>query len=701
MSAVLAWSLVTPERAPAADALVGDSRTLFLSERFSPTGPERGPLTGVVPENLVALKGEREGFQFAIANTTPGTLELAARVVPDAGLAGAQATGQISFELLRAAFVNLPTTSTRVDGGAQATPGVYQDALPPFRNDSAGGRLTIPAGQWGGAVLIAAVRTDAPAGMFGGSIELYDPRGNDTVYARQAFSLDVRNRVLMQGGEKGSFKTVMHVEGDAYWLQSPALRNGTKGTFPNGGYPTDPNRMAQLQALMTFLDSRGVALNEQPFGSPSASGVYNCAYTSHPATVAAFSFLDQTKQRYFGIGRSINPGAPQFPTRMFPSETDGCDLATTADDYHGKIDKFNTPGIKQDDVLHPGALPFYRNIAAAWSANGLFNGSTYVKNPFDEPSDVTKNMKAQYTKHVPMANTLLHKALGKKAKVVLADWPRDNTNRKACRVDRRASSGKSCTTLSGDGFSNKNMWDGKGTDDVDVWLAPFSRLFGRPVPPALKPFKLNRSREYANRLAAIKKLKGGREVWAYNFYTANQAQPQLTIDSPVTDARMNYWLLAREGHTGLFISNTILGWGAEPKTNTDGTRRKGNPWEGATYFQHPNYGSAAGWGNFLYPGYNSALGMATDEDRRGENASPVSTLRMEGLRDGQEDANLMQMYRARFGDKGVQSVTKPIFPGTYKQLPKKLGQVMTPVYSNVNLAQRLETQRRAMITQLG
>jgi hypothetical protein len=303
---------------------------------------------------------------------------------------------------------------------------------------------------------------------------------------------------------------------------------------------------------------------------------------------------------------------------------------------------------------------------------------------------------------VPKANQLLHAALKGRGKVVLADWPRDSTNRKVCRI---ASGHKSCTTLSGDGFSNKYMWDGLGTDDTDVWLAPFSRLFGRPDSPVLrKLYKVNRDREYATRLAKLKKLRGGREVWAYNFYTGNAKQPQLTIDAPATDARMNFWVLAREGHTGLFVSNTILGWGTEVKTNTDGTRRKGNPWDGATYFQHQVYGHAAGWGTFLYPGYNPALGMATEADRNSAESKPVTTLRMEGLRDGQEDADLMLMYRDKFGIRAqaaINAVTKPIFPGTYIQLPAQLGHVMFPKYDDGNLlAQRMERQRRAMIAAL-
>ncbi|MCW2923010.1 MAG: hypothetical protein JWM98_414 [Thermoleophilia bacterium] len=701
-ASAVALSLGGTTVASAADAAPLLATTpLFLTERFTPAGVPHAAYDpaatgGVVPEHLVALQGEREGFQFAFNNTSGNSLLLAADVkTEDVALQPQLDAGAISFETLRVAFTNLSRPSSMLNQnnlGDGYKAGVYEDALPPFRNASAAGQLSVDPGKWAGAAVIVKVRTDAAPGTYSGAIELKSGRANDTVYVRQPFTLEVRPKQLLQNGQPGSFKTVMHVEGDQYWLADKAMRNGAPD------FPAPADRMLQLQGLMSFLDSRGVSLNEQPLGGPSASGAYTCSYAS--PNVPQFSFLDQTKNRYFGQAREINPAAQQFPTRMFPTETDGCDPSHPENGFDSKVDPHHTSSIKQDDVLDPKASTFFRNVAAAWAGNGLFGTNSYVKNPFDEPSDVTANMRYQYTTQVPKANTLLHAALKGRAKVVLADWPRDNTERPACRI---ASGHKSCTKLSGDGFSNRNMWDGKGTDDVDVWMAPFSRLFGRPVPPNLKayanvPVVKNRPHEYADRLAKVKKLRGGREVWAYNFFTGNAQVPQLTIDAPATDARMNYWVLAREGHTGLFVSNSILGWGTDVKMNTGGTVRKGNPWDVATYFQHGTYGQAAGWGTFMYPGYRPQLGLNSEADRNSAQSRPVTTLRMEGLRDGQEDANLMRMFRNLRGAAGVASVTKPIFPGTYVQLPKQLGQVMFPKYTNDGtLALRLEQQRRTMI----
>lgn len=705
VAVAVAWGIVAVPAAPAADAAAMlPTQTLYLSERFSQSsGPARGAVSDTFPEQLLALRGEREGFQTVVNNNSGAALDLAARIVPtDNVLAGEQARDAITFELLRVGFVNVPTASTRVEKSKVAgayTAGAYADPLPPFRNETAAGRLSIAAGAWGGVATIAKVRTDATAGVYTGALELYDPRA-DVVWARQNFSLDVRAATLLQDGSAKSFKTVMGVEADAYWLQSKDMRNGLPF------FPSYPDRMLQLQGLFSFLDSRGITPESQPFASPAKSGRYTCSHTDSKY-LPKHGFLDQLKTRYFGQTRDIDPSAQQFPTRMFPVQTGNCDPQAVKDDYLAKIDKYRTPTTKQDDVLDPNAKTYWKNVAREWTSHGLFNGSVYAKNPFDEPSNKghnpteTKRFKEQYVKHVPKANQLLHAALGKKAKVVLADWPRDDRSERKCRPYGK---GERCTNLSGDDFSNRKLWDGKGSDEVDVWVGPFSRLFGRPVPADVRrKYKVNRDRYYAERLAKVKKLRGGREVWAYNFYTGNAQMPQLTIDAPLTDARMNYWILAREGHTGLFISNAILGWGADQK-NKGGTKRKGDPYDGALYFKHPSYGTAAGWGTFLYYGYKPSLGLNTEADRNTGTARPVSSLRFEGMRDGQEDANLMQMYRDKFGTAGqakVEAVTKAIFPGTYIELPKKLGNVTFPKYSNdATLAQRMERQRREMITAL-
>jgi hypothetical protein len=484
----------------------------------------------------------------------------------------------------------------------------------------------------------------------------------------------------------------MNVEGEAYWLQHADMRNKLPGTTAYG------DRMAQVSGLLSFLDSRDVTPLELPFANPGPTGSYNCAYAS--PHLSSFRYLDQLKSRYFGRSRDIDPSASQFPSRMVPSHTNGCNPDSARGGFEGTVDKFHTPGVKQDDTFSTAAPAFYSKVAGAWSTAGLYKrGATYVKSPFDEPGEASKAQKHTMTFEVPKATIALHRAFGRKAKVVLAGWPRDSRRKRLCRVV--AGGSKRCTTLSGDGFDNRKMWDRRGSDDIDVWMPHFSRLFGRTTSAILKPYKVHRERDYANRLKSIRAR--GKETWAYNFYTATTLMPQVTIDAPGTDPRLQYLMLARDGHTGLFISNLMMGWGTsvkmQPGTNV---RRKGDPYDQALYFKHPVYGLAAGWGTFIYPGYVPSLGLNGETARNSEQAAPVSSLRLEALRDGTEDANLIATYRARFGDKAVQAKLKAIFPGTSVRYPSTLGNVVGPRYDNGNnLAMRMERVRRQMIAELG
>ena len=677
-------ALVAAPSVLAADRLL-PQRTLFLTERFTAQSVRAPLASGVQPHEVVALRGEREGFQLALRNETGGTISLAPRIVGDAALERERAAGTVELVPLRVAMVDVPRGST----GMGTRAGRYADPLPPFGSGAAG-RLHVASGEWGGVVVLARVRTDASPGNYGATIELVGANGD--VHARQAMTLSVRGATLLQPGASGAFSTVMDVEGESYWLQDPAMRNGPSR------FPSHPDRMAQGAGLMSFLDSRGISPATMRFAAPSTSGSYTCAYDP-PGGVGAYPFRSQLANRYYDRARDIDPGTAQFPVRVAPNRTTGCNPDRTTDDFHATSDRRRTPGVKQDDYLHPRAAAFFSRVAATWRQESWFGRRAYVFNPFDEPGDATAAQRVTMNTQVPAANRALHRAFGTRAKVALTSWPRDSRRTKICR---RFGTGTRCTNLSGDQYSNRFLWDGRGTDDVDVWVAPFSRLSGRTTPATLRAYgaAARRDREYANRLASIRRSRAGRETWAYNFFTATRTMPQLTIDAPGTAARLQYWLLAREGHTGLYVSNTMLGWGAAVQRLPNGLRRKGNPYDEATYFQHRQYGYAAGWGTFIYPGYRPELGLVGETARNTSDARPASSLRLEGMRDGQEDANLAQMYRSRFGDAALRAQLRPIFPGSSRALPRSLGNVVMPTWSNRNLAQRLEARRRVLIDRL-
>lgn len=685
LAALLAWAMAAPRAAVAVDAAAMlPTQTLHLTERFTTGGPSGGQAGGPgTSRDLIALRGEREGFQLAVRNDTGGALRLDARIVKDNGLAAA--AGTVDFELLRVGFVPVPQGSTRLGTSG----GSYADPLPPLRSDSGpAGLLTLGAGEWGGVAVIARIRTNAPVGTFGGNVELV---AGDTVFARQPFTLDVRNATLLQGGDAGAFVTTFgNVEGEAYWLQHADMRK----TSASQGISAD--RMAQVAGLVSFLDARGMTPAEFPFGNPAGSGSYSCALQLR--AVATMPFLSQLRDRYLAGSNDVDPGRSPFRTRFAPAATSGCDLDKRSDHFEGTVPAGT--GAKQDDRFNPLAPAYWSRIRAAWDSGGLWTPRTYVKHPFDEPSATTAAYRRTMDVEVPKATVALRRAFGAKAKIVIADWPRDNRMTRKCR---RFGTGQRCTNLSGDEYTNLKQWDGKGADDPHVWMVPFSRLYGRTTPPQIaRDYRVNRNRDYANRLAQIKKLRGGREVWAYNFYTADRRMPQLTIDAPGTDSRLQYWMLAREGHSGLYVSNLMAGWGqnVQMQPGVD-VRRKGNPYDEATYFKHSVYGVAAGWGTFIYPGYRPELGLVGEDARNTERAQPVTSLRLEGMRDGNEDANLHAMYRRAKGEAAYQALMRRVFPGSYQPLTgNTLGNVTMIRYSNAGLAGRMDAVRRQMIQQL-
>lgn len=657
------------------------THTLLLTERFTKNaGPVGGQAGGPdTTRSLVTMLGEREGFQVAVRNNSQQALNVVARINADKSLEGA--AGTVDVELLRVGFVNVPVPSTKL--GTKA--GEYADPLPPLASSDTGepNLMTIQPGEWAGVVALARVRTTASAGTYTGAVEIIS--GQDVV-ARQPFSIDVRGVRLMQDGDPGSFTTTANVEGEAYWLQHKDMRNRVGTNFAD--------RMAQLGGLISFLESRGITPLEMPFGNPSKSGAYSCSFQSKG--VPSQSFFRQLVGRYYAGTSDIDPTRSKFGVRFAPHRTAGCDLDKRTQYFEPTLPAGSSA--KQDDRFNPAASKFYKNVRSAWNSGNLWGKRTYVKHAFDEPSGSKAAYRRTMDREVPKATIAAHKAFGKSAKVIIADWPRDSRSSKTCR---KFGSGQRCTNLSGDEWSNKKQWDGKGADDPDAWMVPFSRLYGRTTSPKLaRDYKVNREQDYARRLASIRKLKGGRETWAYNFYTADRRMPQLSIDAPGTDARLQYWMLARDGHTGLYVSNVMIGWASAPQYYPN-TRllRKGDPYEQALYFQHGTYGSAAGWGTFIYPGYVPSLGLDGEQSRNSEQSYPVSSLRLEGMRDGAEDANLQSMYRKAKGEAAYKNLMQSIFPGRYIPLTgNKLGNVVTLYYDNENdLAGRMEAARRAMI----
>lgn len=647
-------------------------RTLLVGERFAPDRVQNGRVDASM---VVMARGEQQGFQFVVRNDDVRDRSLYVRVKPDDAMQQLINRGELSYQILRVGFVNVPRAST----GLGSRTGWFADPLPPQRmNAGARGMIQAPKASWAGALILFKSSPTTTSGIYSAQIEMVDATTGETVAATST-SVEVVNVRLLQDGQNGAMKLVLGFEGAQYWGPEQEMRQGH-------------DRIDQIEGAMDMLARYHVSVREHAIAEPSKTGSYSCVYDrdTRSSSTQYVSKIAMLKELL----------APTQPVRILPSATQGCDPDRSADDY-SMTREAGQRNVRQDDLLRSDAYAFAKRVFAGWKSAGLLTSQRYVKNPFDEPGSQNALQRRTHTIEVPKANVLLHRAMPN-TKVFLADWPQDTRRLRSCK------NGQCRTNIEQDTFSNLKMWDGRGLDDPDVWLVPQSRLYGRTNNPKLLAVGYNRLNQYRDRLNKIKRLPGGREIWAYNFYTATSRLPQLSIDAPGTDAQLNFWQLAREGNTGLYLSNSILGWGFSNNQTTGAYQvqyhpgsqvvRKGNPYEHVPYFWHRLHGYAAGWGTFLYPPYSPKYGLTSAHDASG--AEPVSSLRLEGLREGVEDGNLITMYRNRFGRAATELQMRRIFSPSYRTVNKSLGSVVWPSYTNASMADRMELSRRAMLHRL-
>ncbi len=208
------------------------------------------------------------------------------------------------------------------------------------------------------------------------------------------------------------------------------------------------------------------------------------------------------------------------------------------------------------------------------------DGYFYV---YDEP----RTREEHYTETLAQIAHRVSARFGFRAKVLVTDWPR-----------RTAVAGRP---------ANAFLFD-----SVDVWCPSVYHFFDC-LP------ELQRRRD------------AGSETWWYTYASHDLTRyPTFLIDEPLAKERAVPWLSWRWGATG------FLYWGATRWG--DGVTGEGyrDP-----YLDTASYAGANGWvangeASLVYPGYEPRLGL-TDPY-----AAPVSSLRLEALRDGIEDLRVSE-----------------------------------------------------------
>jgi hypothetical protein len=153
---------------------------------------------------------------------------------------------------------------------------------------------------------------------------------------------------------------------------------------------------------------------------------------------------------------------------------------------------------------------------------------------------------------------------------------------------------------------NRFLWDNKGDDDVDIWAVLSRRYYGRYNDPR-------------RNLASISQTRGaGKMIWS-STYTGVDGSPGYSAAEPLSDPRVFLLWNALEG-----IPGTLYAQGLTSYT-------KGNPLDAV---------AANGESVLVYPGADG----------------PVASARLEQIRDGIEDWDVLDLVRRKRGLAGVRTI---------------------------------------------
>ncbi len=274
--------------------------------------------------------------------------------------------------------------------------------------------------------------------------------------------------------------------------------------------------------------------------------------------------------------------------------------------------------------MHSGntaLLNYLANVCRVFSARGWTD--KLIAYPVDEPNTTSAERAADN-----LARTL-HKAsarAGFRARFLLTDDPRPT------RLTTHA--------------ANTFLFN-----DVDIWCVRYYYFFGR-VP-------------------VLRKLQAkGAQIWWYPYYNSSVAKlPNFVIDKSLADERVWGWLMYQWKVDGMLYWG-ITRWGNA--LTGKGTR---DPYQNPLSFKYPDGRVANGEASLIYPGYYPRYGLDV------RSAPPVSSLRLEALRDGFQDLEYLRIAAKTPGitPAAISAVVKSV---TWYPYPIKYGHIFTfPKYT--------------------
>jgi hypothetical protein len=169
------------------------------------------------------------------------------------------------------------------------------------------------------------------------------------------------------------------------------------------------------------------------------------------------------------------------------------------------------------------------------------------------------------------------------------------------------------------------LWNG-GRDDVDAWVVLASRYYGKYTNPSQTRRGSSNARQNLRLINDVRRR--GKQVWAYTYGASAHSTPGFAATEPLSNPRVFVDWVALEGITGLLYGN-----------GTTTYRMKGNP-----LVSNDRDGSYV----LIYPG------------RQG----PVASARLEVLREGIEDWEILNIVRHKHGDGSVRRLLSGLFSTT-------------------------------------
>jgi hypothetical protein len=174
---------------------------------------------------------------------------------------------------------------------------------------------------------------------------------------------------------------------------------------------------------------------------------------------------------------------------------------------------------------------------------------------------------------------------------------------------------------------NHFLWNG-GKDDVDTWVVLASRYYGEYTNPSLSRRGISHARK---ELALINSARRHhKQIWTYTYDAASHSTPGFAATEPASDPRVFADWAALEGITGL-----LYGQGTT-------TYAKGNPLV--------SNDRAKGSFVLVYPGKDG----------------PIASARLEVLREGIEDWEILNVVRHKHGAAAVRKLLSGLFSTTSK-----------------------------------